>query len=648
MKKHLTAACSFWVACVFLLSILLSCTVDDRYSLSAEIDTTIGIGKGLTFPLGSTKANYISDLLNVAENDFVTVDDVTGNVTISSKGTLASESFKVDEMSINIKDIEDTRHYDFNALLLDDISDRFVGEWPYLIHDAIDVRADFEITEDGLPKEVTRLTKLIFKEPVKLSLFVEISSEQEKSQKLLEKTGKLYLKGEDKDYFELHLPEYLVFDKNAKFENGVLMFDGEALYNQEKKALYFEDFFYVDSIDFTKTEKGYYEIKDGKIDLHETIKADGIVVSDDYVLFDVDNIKNIDGVEIATRLQVGEVKVTTVEGRFEPEIAPVSEVVDLNLSDMEFLENAYIDMNDPRLKLTFDNGLDASIWADASIVGYDRNGDEISDTRMDLDFNLQPAATTRILIDRYGAQEPGWTNVVAGNLNELIKNIPDKIGVELSAGLDNSKDTRITLGEDMDFSASYELQLPLIFDDLRIEYTYSIEDVFGGNTEGDEEYNDGSGYYNVSSRYYDSGIYEEDCDNGEYEESEGGDFSDIVKEIRGASLSFKVLNTIPIGLKPEITIYDEAGNELPEGVRISIEGEIKRGNAVGADGVIGTPVESAVKVSFAAQTGLLDNLYRIDIKLVGTGQGAINANEYIQLTDIALTIDDYIVLDLND
>ena len=143
-------------------------------------------------------------------------------------------------------------------------------------------------------------------------------------------------------------------------------------------------------------------------------------------------------------------------------------------------------------------------------------------------------------------------------------------------------------------------------------------------------------------------MYEEDSENGEYEESEGGDFSDIVKEIRGASLSFKVLNTIPVGLQPEITIYDDAGNELLEGVTIGIEGEIKRGNPVGVDGIVGAPVESAVEVSFAAQTGLLDNLYRIDIKLVGTGQGAINANEYIQLTDIALRIDDYIVLDLND
>lgn len=647
MKKHLTAACSFWVACVFLLSILSSCTVDDRYSLSAEIDTTIGIGKGLTFPLGSTKANYISDLLNVAENEIVIIDDVTGNVSISSKGTLASENFKIDEMSIKVKDVVDTRHYDFKAQLLDDISDLFVGEWPYLIHDVIDVTADFEITEDGLPKEVTRLTKLVFKEPVRFSLFVEISSEQEKSQKLLKKTDKLYLKGENKDYFELHLPEYLVFEDNANFENGVLRFDGEAVYNQEKHALCFEDYFYINSIDFTKTEKGYYEIKDGKIDLHETIKADGIVVSDDYVLFDADDIENIKGVDITTRLQVGELKISMAEGRFEPEIAPVSEVVDLNLGDIKFLENAYIDINDPRLKLTFDNGMDIAVLADASVAGYNENDEVIDDTRMDLDFYIQPLATTRILVDRYGAQEPGWTNVVAENLNELIKNLPDKIGVDLSVGLDNSKDIRITLGEDINFAASYELQLPLLFDDLRIEYTYSIEDVFGNNVDGDEEYNDGNGY-NLSSRYYDSGMYEEDSDNGEYEESEGGDFSDIVKEIRGASLSFKVLNTIPVGLQPEITIYDEAGNELLEGVKIGIEGEIKRGNPVGVDGIVGAPVESAVEVSFAAQTGLLDNLYRIDIKLVGTGQGAINANEYIQLTDIALRIDDYIVLDLND
>ena len=119
----------------------------------------------------------------------------------------------------------------------------------------------------------------------------------------------------------------------------------------------------------------------------------------------------------------------------------------------------------------------------------------------------------------------------------------------------------------------------------------------------------------------------------------------MVKEIRGVSLSFTVLNTIPVGLKPEIFIYDENGN--PVDATLSIDGEIKRGNEVLMDGVVGEPVASEIKVKISSTNALLKDLYRIDIKLVGTGKGAINANEYIQLTGIALNIDDYVVLDLN-
>ena len=65
------------------------------------------------------------------------------------------------------------------------------------------------------------------------------------------------------------------------------------------------------------------------------------------------------------------------------------------------------------------------------------------------------------------------------------------------------------------------------------------------------------------------------------------------------------------------------------------------------DGVIGEPVASDIKVKISSSNALLNDIYKIDIKLVGTGKGAINANEYIQLTGIALNVDDYIVLDLN-
>ena len=639
MKKQLNPACAIVVTCVFLLSTLASCTVDDRYSMSNKVDATIGIGKGLTLPFGSTTKNYISDLLDVSESEFMSTDAV-GNIVVSSGSSFASESFKIDEMSLEVKDVSDTRYYNFNAVIQEGFENLPINKWPYIVHETIDITTDLNITEEELPKEVTRLTKLVFKEPVPMSVYVTILSKNDDSQELLRQTEVLYLGGQHKSgKFELDLPDYLVFAPhlNADFIDGVLKFDGEAVYDEKKDALCYEDVFYVESIDFTKTETGYFEIQDGRIDLKETIRAYGIVESA-IVYLGLNNLSNINDVEINTLLQIGEINISTVEGRFEPEIDPISEVVDLNIGNVEYLKDAYIDVNNPRLELTVDNCIDATILANARIVGKYENDPE-KNTRMEFDITVQPEATTKILVDRYGTPYDGWTNCVVPNLNELIKNIPDKVGVDLSVGVDNSKDSRITLGEEIVFAGSYNLVLPLIFDDLRIEYSYSIEDVLGNNSdEAEDDYDYGYGF----GGYEDEGYHDENYDS---EDSES--FDTMIKEIRGLSLSFNVLNTIPLGIKPEILMYKKNG-ELLTDVALSVEGEIKPGNYVGVDGAIGEPVSSFVKFKLSARPGLLDELYRIDIKLVATGKGAFNVNEYIQLTDIAVKLDDYIVLDLNE
>jgi hypothetical protein len=166
----------------------------------------------------------------------------------------------------------------------------------------------------------------------------------------------------------------------------------------------------------------------------------------------------------------------------------------------------------------------------------------------------------------------------------------------------------------MAFNGEYEVNLPLAFDDMSLEYTYTIEDPFGKN---DAE----NGYEDVSA-----------------------DENTIIKEIRGVSLSMNVKNSIPIGFAPSIIMYNKNG-ELMDLDNIGIEGEIKAGagNLVGAE-----PVTSSLKFKIASYNENLDDVYRIDVKLVGTGRGVLNKYESIQFTDIALNIEDYIVLDLNE
>ena len=687
MKKQLFGTCSLWATCVFLLLASVSCTVDERYGLSSNLDATIGVGKGLSFPIGSTPKFFISELVDTSEIDVLTIDDA-GNIVISNGGSFNSEKFKIDDISLNFADAEDYRFYDFKVKAHDDVPE-IPGvdiKIPYIVYDTINTEIELNLNQDNLPKEVTRLAKLTFKEPVKIKFSVNMSSKLQTSQNILKTVGKFKFEANDSDaaeddysqkFFEVDLPDCLVLneellDEGLFYKNGVLLLNSIAKYNNAKEAICYEAEFYLDSLDLTKTEKGYVEVVDGNIEIREKISLRGMVVSDP-VEFDVHDITAVNSIDVKSILSISKMELAAVEGCFEPDIEPVSEVVNLNLgSELDFLKSAYIDITDPRLALTFNNGTGVNILADASLAGYDEHYNELENTRVDISIAAQADATTQILIDRYGKPVPGWTNCVAPNINELIKVIPDNVGIDLNIRLDNTKFSRIDLGEEMEIGGSYELQVPLAFDSLGITYTYSMTDVFGNNSaeesegsdmpedfdkpnESDNLYDDNADYRSYDNYYDDS--YNNEFDesyNGAYgnpenseneDETDNSEFFEMVKEIRGVSLSFTVLNTIPVGLKPEIFIYDENGN--PVDATLSIDGEIKRGNEVLMDGVVGEPVASEIKVKISSTNALLKDLYRIDIKLVGTGKGAINANEYIQLTGIALNIDDYVVLDLN-
>ena len=114
-------------------------------------------------------------------------------------------------------------------------------------------------------------------------------------------------------------------------------------------------------------------------------------------------------------------------------------------------------------------------------------------------------------------------------------------------------------------------------------------------------------------------------------------------EAQALTLSFDLLNTVPFSLNPEIKPYDKDGNLL-EAIRLDIEGNIEKGNGV-VDGVVTDPVVSHIAVKLSATE--LEKLDRIDVTLTGTGSGAFNANEYIQLKNIVLSIDEPIAVKIN-
>lgn len=597
---------------ILSLFVMTSC-VDENYDMSKDMDMTIGVGKGLSLPVGSTEKIYLSDLIDTASVDVLEMDQY-GNYVIQVGGTVAPTSFKIDDVALECKTASDKKHYDFNLVevenhdeLPDWMKDEIMnGKHSYVVYDDLEYNSSIDISQNNIPKEITRLRSMSFKNPVKLDIKIKLYSANHMSDEMLEITKELHFAGaEGEEGFVIEVPEYIVFGDDTNFKDGKIIIDGALKYDDATKAMYFEKTFEVLGLDFSRTEDGCVKIEDGALNMHEEFRSYGYVMSD-TVFFSNKNLTHIQSIDIESNIRIDEMSLNKVVGVFNPQIDPISEVMDLNLGDdMDFFRNAYLDVTDPRIYLTFNNPLDARIVAKANFLGMDGDSNPIESTRINVDVEVLPETNNKIVFKRYDTQEQGWTNYCVPNLNELIKSIPDKVSVNLGVELDTTRYSSITIGEEISVSGSYDVKIPLAFDEFRLEYVHSIEDIFGD----DEIFNT---------------IKE-------------------IKEINGASLSFNVLNTIPLGLVPRIYPYDKDGVPLSD-VRMEIEGNVEKGN--GYDGS-DNPVQSGVKVILAANAEQLKRLYRIDIKLQGYGNGALNANEYLQLTDISLNIDDYITVDLN-
>lgn len=602
-------------ASLSLLCLLSSCEVDERYDVSKEVDMTISVGKGLSLPIGSTEKIMLSELLDTAATEVLKMD-AFGNYSITATGSFNPESFKVNDVDIALASKCSESHYDFNlnniVQNVEDIEDlpEFVQEqikqqqYPYVVYNDVEYSTSFDINQ-SVPEEMIMLSKMSFKEPAILELTLSIDTKDDESNELLKITNELkLLSDKDDDGFIVEVPSFLVFAEADEVTDGKLVLKGVVKYDDAKKAMLYTKKYNIIGLDFSSTPSKCLKVKDGKIELNEVLLANGYVESD-TVYFGYDDRDNVAEIDVKCEMAIGNMYISSIEGVFNPKINPVQEFIDLNFSaDLDFLKEAYMEVHDPRVYVTFNNPIDADINVNTHFIGLDDNSQPLEGSDINVDLALLGGQTSNIIIDMYGYQQEGYTNCIVDNLNGLLKHLPSVVEIDLDAHVDTTHTSTIELGKDMELYGSYEVSVPLAFDSLRLEYTYSIEDVLG-DTEALKN----------------------------------------VKDINGLSLSFDVYSTLPAEFVPELTLYD-ANKKVLKDVKMSITGNIENGKGA-VNGEIGEPVKSSVKVSFEAHEGRLKDLYGIDIKLAGIGDGAFNANEYLQIKNINVSIDDYITIDLN-
>lgn len=605
--------------CVSMLSFLYSCSIDKEYDLSKDVDMTVAVGKGISLPLGSTEKILLTEMIDPEESDVIKVDDY-GFYSIYKDGTIDATTVKVEETIIEIDDVSEEEIY---AMDIVDIDYENLDKYPtsvkeqilntphtHIMEEIVD-KNDVEYTIDQeVPEEMTLLRRMTFDEPVKMSLDIDIFTIEntESDAKMLDRLH-LHTDGKDgNDHFYVQMPDYMVFRDDAPVSaDNKLWIDAVIEHDENKGHKHYTTDVYVEALDFSSYPDGGLAVINGRIKNETKLKMSGMIYSDPMT-FTLGEIPELHDIHVKPTIKFDPFEIKSVEGYFEPEIDDVNEVIEIDLGeDMDFIYDATLDFTNPQIFVTLNNeGVTVPVKADIALSGYNKQGNAISGSNVNFGLDVVPDSENRYYITNSGAQFDGFTPISA-ELNNILREVPNEIKLTLQAKVDNSKGyNTVVLGEDMEVSGSYELNVPMEFNAIDLEYTETIEDVLGDDPT---------------------------------------EITDYVTEIESITLEMEVDNTVPAKFIPSVIAKTAYGSVL-NNVVATFDNEIAAGNGY-ENGSLTAPVSSSVKVVLSATNGELAELNTLDIVFRGVGSGVLNSNEYIKITKMSVTIDEPIIVDMN-
>lgn len=610
---------------------VVSCSVDNAYDLSKDIDMTVAVGDGISIPLGSTDAIMLTEMIDPEKSDVISVSD-DGSYIIEKSGTIDAVDFDIKEVEdVHIDAYLDEQHYDMdleelytsydeavkgiqeNPFLPEELKKKFLDELnenkvPVSLNERIDKNdVEFDFIKEDLPKEITRLYRVEFEEPVRMHLQVDVKCDAD--QALFELLDSLELStiGDDDEYFYVRVPEYIEFLENENVNGNKLYLKGAVHVNESRNKFTMNWDFYIKALDF----KDGYAIENCSLSLIDELELNGGVKSNMVMVGAGDvasGCRTFKDVTFAPTIIVDDFNIKKIVAAVDVDIDDINEDVDIDLGDdLDFLyeEGTVLDFADPRMIVNIENGADVSVVSEVKMRGLDENGNPIEGAETTATFNIQPSANTRFFITNNGEQRDGCV-AVAADLSTLFRKLPHTVAFEMKSKNLSNEEVHISLGESMSVSGDYEVNIPLEFNEVALTYTETIEDVLGDDP---------------------------------------SEVTDYIKNVELVTMDFEVANTVPAGFTPTVVAKDSKGREL-KNISVSVEGAIAAGNGM-KDGKVTAPVKSAFKVVFSARNNELCDLNTIDLQLSGKGSGALNTNEYIRIEKMSVTIAKPLEVDLN-
>ncbi|MGD9555690.1 MAG: hypothetical protein AB7V25_01595 [Mangrovibacterium sp.] len=594
-KVKRTLFCFF----IIVLSGMVAC-VDDSYDLkNVSLDVGAG-GEDFTIPFGHTDSIMLSDLI---DESGVLTKDASGQYAITESG----DTDPVD-MQINPVLIEHTE-VNLDSLELDFLSGVLNG---------MNLPSGMKVTLPELKAPVSQTGSYLMNTAVPDELIsvrtVELNQERPAVCRFIIKfegmpagIGNITLNN-----FQVVMPDFLKFAESDQMENGVLSLSGVSFSPYQG----FSREFTITGADFREMNNGegvrMQQINgENRFILNSEVTMQGQLIIGQTTI----DVGELDGIKLIPEITVATIEVEKFTGLVDPEIDPARESIAFNLDeDLDFLKekDVTIGIHNPQIYVTVGNTVGVPVDLNVTMYAKDEQGALIDGSTVNnVKLKVNAAETdgvvtkTNFLISRQGSEKEGYEAVRVDNLSNLMKIVPDSVVFELTAKANLQQTHHIDLEKKMQVTASYDVNVPLQFDTLHINYKDTID-----------------------------GLIDE--------------LSDVAEKITNSEMQLALTaeSTIPVALNMEVTPLDSVRREIAE-IRTEVIGTIAAGN--------GTEVtKTPIVIKLSLQGKRLSELDALALRITatsGSGNGGnvpLNARQFLQFTGISLKTTGGVELDLND
>lgn len=561
------------------LFFLCSC-VDDTYDLKGkEIDTDVEIkGNKLALPLGSLRAFVLDSLMG--DIDLMETED--GVFAFKEGDSIHPMEKMINPICLEIED----QHIELKGLKQSSAPSVSRKAGQSLSFHFEEKTSNF-FFEDDIDKQIKRIESLTF-EPIRIDLKVNMDA----LNNLTTTESHLDLTLEFPECFKnLECNEEgvttkgnIVTIKNKKYSKGGLAI---TLYTSEadfKNSL-------NDNQGLTPTEvNGQYILS-----YSEMLRASGDlninINNSDTNQFDQ---INQDGLDMNISCSFSDIQVKTFKGIYYDDF-DVEKTFPIDLGDkLDFLKDNSnsITLADPQIEVILYSTISFPTNIKLEIVGKDKEGNKIEGTEIIIKDPIQLKAATR---NAEGQVVPVKNELLITkedqpNLGRILEFMPDSMTLYVRPVIDETETHDVDIERKLDISAKYNVILPLLFEELNIEYSDTIALNLG-------------------------------------ETLSSVDNADIM-------IKMNVANTIPLDLKFKFTPLDKENNiikEIP-----TMTKDIKSGN--GGNIHKSNPEKQSVELTISNENATLDKL-KLDITAATNGSVAgLKSNQGLQISNIAVEV----------